>query len=135
MKFIARVMTKELYAYGGTFMGFDTNDVEIEANDINEARELAQGYGNGVAWVEPKADIEAREQKQRAEAEAKAEAKKKAKANKEAKANAMGMTLQEYEQNERRKAELRKIARDKAELLKQLAELEARENYLQKVVK
>lgn len=45
------------------------------------------------------------------------------------------MTLQEYEQNERRKAELRKIARDKAELLKQLAELEARESYLQKVVK
>jgi hypothetical protein len=68
---------REVYSNFGTFMGYDTNDVEIYADDINEAKTLAQNctsYPNGVMWVEPKADIEAREQKQRAEAEAKAEA-------------------------------------------------------------
>ena len=53
----------------------------------------------------------------------------------QAKASACGMTVEEYKKNEQRKANLRKILREKEECYKRIKELEEKEEYYKKLIR
>jgi hypothetical protein len=140
--YIAEVIVKDSYTCFGEWCGYDTKEVEIQANSEEEAKVKAQAYTtykNGVRWVKTKQEVEAEKmlEQQRLE-EAKIKEQKTKEKQQERilkKALEMGLTVEEYKRNERRKAELRKIERERIALLKQLKELDERQNYLKQVIK
>ena len=140
MKNIYRVqrMSMDSYnAYMGGSYNYWVEELDIEANSPEEAVELAKAEGYVVndrcvkSVEEIEAEEKAREEARKAEAEKKANAKAR-KAEAEArKAAEAGMSVEEYRKDKARKANIRKMEREIAELE---AELLRKKAYLAKLV-